>query len=53
VITNIQDSPEAIYHGFYVKRGNVPERSIGELKNGLGMDRLRSHRFFANAFTMQ
>ena len=37
-----------IYQGFYVQRGNVPERPIGELKNGLHMDRLSSHRFLAN-----
>jgi len=53
VVTNIQDTPQAIYHGFYVKRGNVPERPIGELKNGLKIDRLSSHRFLANAFTLQ
>jgi hypothetical protein len=53
VVTNIKDSPQAIYHGFYVQRGDVPERSIGELKNGLAIDRLSSHRFLANAFTMQ
>jgi len=38
-----------INHGFYTQRGNVPERPIGELKNGLHMDRLSSHRFLANA----
>ncbi len=53
VVTNINDTPQAIYHGFYVKRGNVPERPIGELKNGLAIDRLSSHRFLANAFTLQ
>ena len=53
VVSNINDTPQAIYHGFYVKRGNVPERPIGELKNGLAIDRLSSHRFLANAFTLQ
>lgn len=53
VITNLTDRPEAIYHGLYVKRGNYPERGIQELKHGLQMDRLSSHRFFANAFTLQ
>jgi len=53
VVTNMDDAPHAVYHGFYVQRGNVPERPIGELKNGLAMDRLSSHRFLANAFTMQ
>ena len=31
-----------------VKRGDVPERCIGELKNGLSLDRLSSPRFLAN-----
>jgi hypothetical protein len=53
VVTNLDDRPEALYHGLYVKRGNYPERSIQELKHGLQMDRLSSHRFFANAFTLQ
>ncbi len=53
VVTNIQDAPQAIYHDFYVQRGRVPEQSIGELKNGLGLDRLSSPRFLANALTMQ
>jgi hypothetical protein len=52
VVTNIKDTPQMIYHGFYVRRGDVPERPIGELKNGLKMDRLSSHRFLANAFTL-
>lgn len=53
VVTNLADRPEAVYHGLYVKRGNYPERGIQELKHGLKMDRLSSHRFFANAFTLQ
>lgn len=53
VVTNLTDRPEAVYHGLYVKRGNYPERGIQELKHGLQMDRLSSHRFFANAFTLQ
>jgi len=53
VVTNIRDAPQAVYHGFYVKRGDVPERPIGELKNGLAIDRLSSPRFLANAFTLQ
>lgn len=53
VITNLTDRPEAVYHGLYVKRGNYPEHGIQELKHGLQMDRLSSHRFFANAFTLQ
>jgi hypothetical protein len=53
VVTNLTDRPAEVYHGLYVKRGNYPERGIGELKHGLQMDRLSSHRFFANAFTLQ
>lgn len=53
VVTDLDDRPEAVYHGLYVKRGNYPERGIQELKHGLQMDRLSSHRFFANAFTLQ
>lgn len=33
-----------------MKRGDAPERAIEELKHGRGIDRLSSHRFFANAF---
>jgi len=53
VVTNLTDRPDAVYHGLYVKRGNYPEHGIQELKHGLQMDRLSSHRFFANAFTLQ
>lgn len=53
IVTNLDGRPEAVYHGLYVKRGNYPERGIQELKHGLQMDRLSSHRFFANAFTLQ
>ena len=53
VVTNLDGSPAEIYHGFYVKRGNVPERPIGPLKNGLGADRLSSPRFLANAWKLQ
>ena len=41
-----------IYHGFYVQRGAVPEKPIGELKNGLRMDRLSFHRFRANGLKL-
>jgi len=48
VVTNMSGLPGGIYRGFYTQRGRVPERPIGELKNGLNMDRLSSHRFLAN-----
>jgi len=53
VVTNLSASPGDVYHGCYVKRGHYPERGIQELKHGLAMDRLSSHRFLANAFTLQ
>jgi len=53
VVTNMTGHSRDIYHGFYTQRGNVPERPIGELKNGLNMDRLSSHRFLANAHKLQ
>ena len=48
VVTNMSGNAGGIYRGYYVQRGNVPERPIGELKNGLHMDRLSSPRFLAN-----
>lgn len=52
VVTNLSGHPQGIYHGFYVQRGGVPEKPIGELKNGLQADRLSFHRFRANAFKL-
>jgi hypothetical protein len=52
VVTNLSGHPQGIYHGFYVQRGAVPEKPIGELKNGLDADRLSFHRFRANAFKL-
>src|SRR5205807_1665810 len=49
VVTNLSGHPQGIYHGIYVQRGAVPEKPIGELKNGLAADRLSFHRFRANA----
>ena len=52
VVTNLSGHPQGIYHGFYVQRGDVPEKPIGELKNGLHADRLSFHRFRANALKL-
>lgn len=52
IVTNMSDAPRSVYEDFYCQRGDVPERPIGELKNGLGMDRLSSPRFLANAQKM-
>jgi Transposase DDE domain group 1 len=52
VVTNLSGEGQGIYHGFYVQRGDVPEKPIGELKNGLQMDRLSFHRFRANGLKL-
>lgn len=52
IVTNLSGSGQGIYHGYYVQRGDVPERPIGELKNGLHMDRLSFHRFRANGLKL-
>jgi hypothetical protein len=51
-VTNMSGQPQALYHGFYCQRGGVPERPIGELKNGLHFDRLSFHRFRPNAMKL-
>ena len=33
VVTNLSAPADWVYREFYVKRGDVPERPIGELKN--------------------
>jgi hypothetical protein len=52
LVTNLGGDPQGIYHGFYVQRGHVPERPIGQLKNGLHADRLSCHGFSANSFRL-
>jgi len=52
VVTNLEDPPAAVYRDFYVQRGRVPEQPIGEMKNGLRMDRLSACGFCANAFRL-
>jgi hypothetical protein len=52
VVTNLAEPEKQVYQDFYVQRGNVPERPIGELKNGLNADRLSSCGFCANALKM-
>ncbi len=51
VVTNLTDPAAHVCRQVYVKRGDA-ERAIEELKHGLAIDRLSSHRFFANAFAM-
>lgn len=52
VVTNLSGHPQGVYRGFYVQRGAVPERPIGEMKNGLQADRLSFHHFRANALKL-
>jgi hypothetical protein len=52
VVSNMSGHPQGIYQDFYVQRGAVPEQPLGELKNGLQMDRLSFHRFRANSFRL-
>lgn len=52
VVTNRSGLPQGSYDGFYVQRGQVPERPIGEMKNGLHADRLSYHRFRPNALKL-
>lgn len=52
VVTNLSGDPQGLYHGFYVQRGNVPERPIGQWKNDLEGDRLSAHGFTANAMRL-
>jgi Transposase DDE domain group 1 len=52
VVSNLSGHPHGIYRGCYVQRGDVPEKPIGELKNGLHADRLSFHRFRANALKL-
>jgi Transposase DDE domain group 1 len=51
-VTNLSGHGQGIYRGCYVQRGDVPEKPIGELKNGLHMDRLSFHRFRANGLRL-
>ncbi len=55
VVTNLAVSEavaSAVYREEYCARGDVPERCIQQLKHGLKIDRLSSHGYFANAYTM-
>jgi hypothetical protein len=52
VVTNLSGAGQGIYQGVYIQRGAVPEKPIGELKNGLQMDRLSFHRFRANGLKL-
>lgn len=52
VVTNRAGTPACLYREFYVQRGKVPEQPIGEMKNGLGADRLSACGFSANSFRL-
>jgi hypothetical protein len=52
LVTNLPGNPRSIYQRVYVKRGDVPESPIGELKKGLLGDRLSAHGFRANGMKL-
>ncbi len=52
VVTNLPDPEKEVYRDYYVQRGAVPEQPIGQLKNGLGADRLSACGFCANALKL-
>lgn len=52
VVTNLKETARQVYQEYYVRRGEVPEQPIGELKNGLSADRLSSGGFCANALKL-
>jgi hypothetical protein len=52
VVTKMSGHPQGIDHGFYVQRGDVPEKPIGELTNGRQADRLSFHRFRAHSLKL-
>lgn len=52
LVTNLPGNPRSIYQRVYVKRGDVPESPIGELKKGLQGDRLSAHGFRANGMKL-
>lgn len=51
VVTNFEGDPGATYD-FYVRRGEVENQMIKELKLDLKADRLSCHRFSANQFRL-
>lgn len=51
VLTNRTDLDPEDHYRFYCQRGD-PENRIKELKEGLHMDRLSCHRFWANQFRL-
>src|SRR5262249_21035190 len=52
VVTNLSGHGPGIDHGFYGQRGDVPEKPMGQLKNGLQMDRWSFHRFRAHGLKL-
>jgi hypothetical protein len=52
LVTNLPGNPRSVYQWVYVKRGDIPESPIGELKNGLQGDRLSAHHFRANGMKL-
>lgn len=52
VLTNLDQSAQAVYDDFYVQRGAASEHRIKELKLGIQADRLSCTRFIANQFRL-
>ncbi len=52
VLTNLEESAQAVYDDFYVQRGAASEHRIKELKLGLHADRLSCKTFVANQFRL-
>lgn len=52
VLTNLDQSAQAVYDDFYVQRGAASEHRIKELKLGIQADRLSCTNFMANQFRL-
>jgi hypothetical protein len=52
VLTNLDQSAQAVYDDFYVQRGAASEHRIKELKLGIQADRLSCTSFIANQFRL-
>jgi hypothetical protein len=52
VLTNLDQSAQAVYDDFYVQRGAASEHRIKELKLGIQADRLSCTSFVANQFRL-
>ena len=51
VVTNLDDTPQRVYDGWYTRRGEMENR-IKEQQLGLFADRTSCHKFIANQFRL-